>query len=214
MCMSLLIVGCFSPDSSDAKTNTPAKPKQTDSVSVSVDWVNYNHINTFDFTIYDLTVPNAPAIGGGGVNVLDSGGSKSCCVSLPLQWRPGLKVMLKWNEADRDNILGEWKKEYEIPRYEKPGDLFVVFNTDHTVDLVVSPAEPGSPKWAGKIKETPMAKCFSEFGKKECKRWLPNPEADFHDTCLHLQQDADCQQILQFCKAHPDDNHCVQSYDK
>ncbi len=209
-----MLLGCFAPDSGAAKAKSGAASSKGGTVSVAIDWVNYNHVNTFDFSVVNLMDPQQPEIGGGGVNVLDSGGSKSCCIKIPKVWHPGLKVQVNWNEADRKVILGEWKKELEIPPYKEPGDLYVVFNTDHTVELVVSPAEPGSPKWAGKIKETPMAKCYTEIGRKECRRWIYDPASARHQNCLKISDVESCQDILKFCREHPEDDHnCVQKYD-
>ena len=83
------------------------------------------------------------------------------------------------------------------------------------MELVVSPAEPGSPQWAGKIKETPLTKCIGEHGKKECKRWLPNPEADYHRSCLKDLDAPECREILKHCKEHPEDDRiCTPVFDK
>ncbi len=212
---SVLLValsGCFSSDDSVVKPVVAAAAQKSDTVNVSVDVVNYNHDYSYGFTLTDLSQGLAQEVNGGVVWPLASGGSKSCCLSLPLKWQAGLKVRLDWEESDYYHHTKSLKQEFEIAPYKEPGDLYVVFHTDHSVELVVSPAEPGSPQWAGKIKETPLTKCIGEHGKKECKRWLPNPEADYHNTCLHLKKDEDCQEILNFCKENPDDNHCVQNF--
>ncbi len=123
---SVLLValsGCFSSDESVAKPAVTAATQKSDTVNVSVDVVNYNHDYSYNYALYDLTVADAPAVGNGGVWPLASGGSKSCCLSLPLKWHPGLKVRLEWLEGDYHDHTKILKQEFEIAPYKEPGDL-------------------------------------------------------------------------------------------
>ena len=145
-----------------------------DTVSVTVDSVNYQHERAVQYTLYDLSRTPPLAVGGALVVMLATGGEKGCCVSLPKTWRPGLKVRVDWEESDRQVIYPEkYSRELEIPRYDSPADLFVVFHPAHEVELGVSPAEPGHPDWRGRIRNTPWEQCVEAHGRKPCKAALP-----------------------------------------
>ena len=135
--------------------------------------------------------------------MLARGGEKGCCVGLPKVWRPGLKVRVDWDESDRKEIHAEkYSRELEIPRYDAPADLFVVFYPEHEVEVVVSHAEPGHPDWRGRISKTPWDQCVETHGRKPCKWALPKmfdtssvgmctffkeeASADGDDLCKHM----------------------------
>ena len=143
-------------------------------VGVAVDSVNYRHERAMKYTLFDLSTSPPKAVGGEIVPPLAEGGSKGCCLALPVTWRPGLKVRVNWRESDYEQIYPEqYERDLEVPRYDKPADLFVVFTAPHEVEVVVSPAEPGHPQWAGSIKQTPWDYCVEHQGRKACKAALP-----------------------------------------
>lgn len=160
---------------------SPAKPAAQAAVtpagensSVMIDSVNYMHERGVKYTAYDLSKTPPVAIGGAIVYMLGTGGEKGCCIALPKTWRPGIKVRVVWGEADRQQTYPEeYTRDLEIPRYEEPADLYVVFYPKHEVELVVSPAEPGHPDWRGRIKKTPWEQCVETYGRKPCKAALP-----------------------------------------
>jgi hypothetical protein len=146
----------------------------TDSVSVTTDSVNYRHDRAMRYTLYDLSKTPPLAVGGAIVEMLGTGGEKGCCVSLPKNWRPGMKVRVDWDESDRKAIYPEkYGRELEIPRYDAPADVVVVFYPEHDVEVVVSAAEPGHPEWRGRISKTPWEQCLETYGRKPCKAALP-----------------------------------------
>ena len=107
------------------------------------------------------------------VDSLATGGEKGCCMGLPNLWRPGLKLRLVWRESDRLRTYEETTRDLEVPRYEAPADLYVVFYPGHEVELVASLGEPGHPEWRGKIKKTPWSQCVETYGRKPCFAALP-----------------------------------------
>ena len=168
LCLPLALPGCLGKESEESGGFYSAP-------------VNYNHDRTYSFTLYDLTVENAPAIAGSVVYPLESGTSASCCIKLPATWRPGLKVRLAWRESDHTieiledsllphrDLIGEHEEELEIPRYETPGNLYVTFLPESRVELVVSRTEPGSETWPGAIKQSPWDRCVEKHGRMPCK---------------------------------------------
>lgn len=145
-----------------------------DHVSVMTDGVNYMHERAVKYTLYDLSQTPPRPIGGAIVDMLIAGGEKGCCVNLPKAWRPGMKVRVVWAEADRRQTFpGEHTLDLEIPRYEEPADLYLVFHGEQDVEVVVSKAEPGHPDWRGRIKKTPWKNCLDHQNRKVCKAALP-----------------------------------------
>ena len=179
-----------------------------------VDTVNYQHDRGARYTLYDLSGGKKTAVGGDIADPLASGGAKNCCVSLPQVWKPGMKLLLEWQEGDFERTYPErYSKELEIPRYEQPADLYVVFYPQHDVELVVSFGEPGHPQWAGRVKQTPWNACVEQVGRKACKASIPKPGLDLEELrglCSYFKEqalsDADqlCQSVL---------NECIGNYE-
>lgn len=194
---------------SPALVASSAEPGDTS--SVTSDSVNYTLDLGMQYTLYDLSKTPPAAVGGGFVDSLVAGGQKGCCLSLPNTWRAGMKVRVQWNESDHDHIYDERKQDLDIPRYDKPADLYVVFYPGHEVEVVVSPAEPGHPDWKGRIKQSPWEYCLAKNERKICKR----ATAKMFDTsavgfCTYLKEENDPQQEdLCFAQMH----QCMQDYE-
>jgi len=200
-----LLAACESKTDTDRATDTV--PKAGDSVaSVMVDSVNYRHDMGMDYTLYDRSGGEKKAVGGSIVNPLEGGGAKGCCLALPKDWHPEIKVLLEWSESDFVKIYPEkYVRELEIPRYEKPADLYVVFYPEHEVEVVVSSGEPGHPAWAGRIKQTPWDACVAEFGRKVCKRAIPMVGLSLEELqgyCTFVREE------------HVDQKSCTDAYDQ
>lgn len=166
-----LLAGCNA--SEDAAKPVAGKPSGANA-AVLIDSVNYMHERGVQYTLYDLAKTPPVPIGGSIVVMLASGGEKNCCLSLPIVWRPGIKVRLDWQESDRERTYPEkYSRDLEIPRYAMPADLYVVFSPPHEVELVVSQAEPGHPDWRGSIKKTPWEQCVLTYSRKPCFAALP-----------------------------------------
>jgi hypothetical protein len=157
-----------------AASATADKPAAQAVNSVMVDSVNYMHERGAQYTLYDLSQTPPAAVGGAIVNMLGTGGEKGCCLNLPTAWKPGMKVQLKWEEADRKQTFPEkYERILEIPKYAHPADLYVVFYPNHEVEVVVSAGEPGSASWQGRIKQAPWDFCVANNGRKTCKLAVP-----------------------------------------
>lgn len=172
LCLTLL---ACEPQAGSEQISAAAKPESS-MAGVMVDSVNYMHERATEYTLFDISGSNKTPVGGSIASRLASGGAKECCFSLPRTWHAGIKLRVEWQEADTEQIFPErYVKELELPRYDHPADVYVVFYPQHDVEVVVSPAEPGHPEWAGRIKETPWDLCVAEHGRKTCLRAIPKP---------------------------------------
>ncbi len=172
-------------------------------VGAYVDVINYNYDRTYQYTMSDLTQPNAPEIGGGIVDLLASGGSANCCISLPKVWRPGLKVRLDWGEADYKKEIARHSQEFEIPKYDQPGNMYLTYLPEGKVELIVSKVEPGHPNWPGSIKQTPWDYCVAQHGRKDCKEVLPKTGLSLNEMkgFCHLDglEPGQCERLIAKC---------------
>lgn len=90
-----------------------------------------NHTGNF---IYSASVDGA---GGGGMSRWGAGIANICCTSIPDMWYPGLKVLVRWDMPEgHQHIVKE--KVVEIEKYERPGDVYIVFFPNDEVRVVVS----------------------------------------------------------------------------
>ena len=187
---------------------TPAK------ASVMTDSVNYMYDRGLQYTLYDLSqTPPAP-VGGAIDYMLATGGEKGCCISLPTTWKPGMKVRVQWQESDREKTYPEkYTRDLEIPRYDTPADLYVVFYPEHEVEVVVSVGEPGNPAWQGKIKQTPWEHCMETASRKVCKAALPKlfDAASAQGFCVFAKKknlpnaEVNCEFAMQRCMSDYED---------
>ena len=66
-------------------------------------------------------------------------GSQMCCVSLPANWRPGLRVRVVWGVTNWHKCeADEYVTQVEIERYDEGGNLYVHFLRDGFVRVVSS----------------------------------------------------------------------------
>ncbi|NVD71793.1 DUF3304 domain-containing protein [Duganella sp. BJB1802] len=74
-------------------------------------------------------------VGGGIANI--------CCTSIPRVWHPGMKVLVRWDmPVGHQHIVKE--KVVEVEKYERPGDIYLVFLPNDEVHVVVSRDGPGA----------------------------------------------------------------------
>lgn len=103
--------------------------------TVAVSITGYNHIETesiLEFSVNEASGPNlAPYSGGSGF---------SCCISLPLHWKPGLKATVHWQYGSGPNHTPPPPQSatVEIPEYtpEDMGTLQVHFYPAHKIKVV------------------------------------------------------------------------------
>lgn len=92
-----------------------------------------------------------------------AGSGAMCCVSLPTQWRPGLKVVVKTRLGTKAKTYQEWAyekiplrtHELEVPRYEEPATLWVQILDGGMLAAVVSRYDPPNANWPGAVKGWP-----------------------------------------------------------
>ena len=137
-------------DADAAAAGAASKAAEGDVVSVMTDSANYRYDREIKYTLYDLSTGKPTAVGGAIVSPLVSGGGKGCCLALPRIWRAGMKVRVEWGEATREILPEKYSKDLEIPHYDDPADLYVVFYPEHEVEVLTSGVDPTSPEWAGK----------------------------------------------------------------
>ena len=211
-----LLCGC-TPDSEGATTK---KGAAANTLAAYVDVINYNHDHNYGFTLIDLTVNPVQAISGGAVWPLASGGSANCCIQLPKKWRAGLKVSVKWDDYIKHDLQGSHERELEIPRYARPGNLYVVFGPEQQPELVVSLVEPGHPDWPGKIKQTPWDFCVATSGRKACKAAMPKrfDAVSSQGLCTYMKKenfpesDANCEfAIVECIRDYEDEAFCKET---
>ena len=210
--VAVVLAGC-KPQGGATQQAVPAGDggePQADVAAVMVDTVNYQHDRGARYTLYDLSGGKKTAVGGDIADPLASGGAKNCCVSLPQVWKPGMKLLLEWQEGDFERTYPErYSKELEIPRYEQPADLYVVFYPQHDVELVVSFSEPGHPQWAGRVKQTPWNACVEQVGRKVCKAALPKTGLSLDEMRGFCNSDTlepgQCERLLEHCVADYED---------
>jgi hypothetical protein len=169
-----LLFACQKEISADEETLAAASKVPADSVTVSVDQVNSNADLEIKYTAFDVSGGNPKeAVAGGIVVPLAAGGAKSCCVNLPKVWRPGIKIKVEWQEADKEIRPEIYRQTQELPRYQTPGDVYLVFYPGHQLEVLASPVEPSHPDWPGKIKAAPLEACLQKNTKKFCMQSLP-----------------------------------------
>ena len=92
-----------------------------------------------------------------------AGSGAMCCVSLPTQWRPGLKVVVKTRLGTKAKTYQEWAyekiplrtHELDVPRYEEPATLWVQILDSGKLAAVVSRYDPPHANWPGEVKGWP-----------------------------------------------------------
>ena len=89
-----------------------------------------------------------------------AGSGTMCCVSLPTQWRPGLKVVVKTRLGTKAKTYQEWAyekiplqtHELEVPRYEEPATLWVQILDGGKLAAVISRYDPPNANWPGAVR--------------------------------------------------------------
>ena len=205
LCLTLL---ACEPQAGADNASEAEKPTST-VAGVMVDSVNYMHDRGMKYTLYDVSGGEKKPVGGSIVDPLGSGGAKECCFNLPRAWHAGIKLRVEWQDSDYERTYPEvLVKELELPRYDHPADVYVVFYPKHEVEVLVSPAEPGHPEWAGRIKETPWDLCVAEHGRKVCKRAIPKAGLSLREMrgFCHIDtlEPGQCERLL---------NACIQDYE-
>lgn len=118
---------------------TTACSDSTNAVSLR----GYNHMKVLAIRIFTVN-------GAMGPNVdTESGGGETCCVTIPKQWRPGLKAKVSWSYDQNDDVASplppSQTAEVDIPEYHFVGAVHVHFYEKHKIKIVVSKCSPRHP---------------------------------------------------------------------
>lgn len=183
--------------SSCSKAEQPSK-----GVPVAISTVNFNADRGIRYVLYDTSHPRNlekwhysdlsnedgvykngyPIVAGGIAETLASGGNKECCLNLPDEWQPRLTYTLKWDEDGRNLSEAEKKTVYEqkleVPRYQKPEDVYIVFLEGKEVELVMGGGDPETDSWRGSVKGGTLGACMKKHSKKFCYQYLPHYESE------------------------------------
>jgi hypothetical protein len=81
--------------------------------------------------------------GGGGPNIgpYGGGGSQTCCVSMPRQWRPGLTVVVEWEKDPTPHAYADWPERRFSDAWRKRMDEHETKYTRHRAVVEVAPYE-------------------------------------------------------------------------
>ena len=137
------------------------KNASEDMVALGLRLINY----TNDDVYTSVRSAKFPEPGQGAYEESGPGGgwgSLSCCVPIPTQWRPGIRMNVHYR-------FGKWPKEreeikvVELPEYPdgRPGSLYIVFHSENEFELLSSIYAPGHPHWPGKQVE-PVAEWLNQ----------------------------------------------------
>lgn len=113
---------------------------------VAVSITGYNHIETesiLGFSVNGANGPNLPPYGGGG--------KFSCCVNLPLNWKPGLRATVHWEYGSGPNHTPPPPQSatVDIPKYtpDGMGTLQVHFYPNHQIKVVSTQYQLGAENY-------------------------------------------------------------------
>ena len=135
---------------------TAACARSGDTVGVSVSAINYTDQELNGF-IFEQPGDDTKVAGGVPVRPFQGAG-RMCCFSLPKTWRPGIKVVLRYDWWQGEDKPRQYiTKEFEVPPYPdgQVGTLWALFYPDGSIEVVSSDFAPGHEKWPGKIKGGP-----------------------------------------------------------
>ncbi len=89
---------------------------------------------------------------GGGIQPKASSNGRTCCVTLPRLWHPGLKVSVAYRTSSMflKDPSSYVEKDVPVPRYAPFFDGFIYFMyfPDNQVRVVATPYSPGYPGFA------------------------------------------------------------------
>lgn len=128
-------------------------------IDVSLHGVNYSE-SEFRFFVID---PNNSESAGGGelIDPFGSGGI-TCCARLPSIWSPTMRLEVRtihWRKKPSNGAREEVKEvhQVQVPRYPagKPGDIWVLRESNGKISVILSDYQPNHPNWPGKIKGWP-----------------------------------------------------------
>lgn len=125
--IAIAIAGC-------AIRESQAEPKGTAVAQIGI----VNHTGNY---IYSASVDGA---GGANMARWGAGIADVCCASIPSVWRPGMKVLVRWDMPEgHKHIVKE--KIVEVEKYAEPGSIYLHFFPGDEVRVVVTSVGPYNP---------------------------------------------------------------------
>jgi hypothetical protein len=94
---------------------------------------------------------------GGNVGEGGGGGGMVCCLTLPREWRAGLKADVRWEVvhiirsrspevSETAEAVGSYRAQVPVEAYIEPGDLYVHFFAEGRARIVVSESSPSGKR--------------------------------------------------------------------
>lgn len=75
-------------------------PAQTGLIGTPIEGYNHTSAAIHHFSVNRNGGPDIGPYGGGG--------KQNCCIGMPVQWRPGLKVLVEWEKDPAPHAYGRW----------------------------------------------------------------------------------------------------------
>ena len=141
-----------------------------DRLSLSVRALNYTDK---EVEYIAIEAPDDRDNGGGGEAMNPyGGGGNGCCFSVPREWHPGLKALVrfKFTHEEGEAHLPPFPPRYspytikvntrvvDIPPYDPTtaADVWTIVHADESIEVVVTFVEPNHPAWPGRVKGRPV----------------------------------------------------------
>ena len=111
------------------------------------------------------------------------GGSQVCCATLPLKWRPGLSVTVKWGVTSwRDHVFSMQERVVPVKQYGKVDALYVHFLRDGGVRAIVSNTYPEAASYPGPpYSSVPRKQPWKDYVRPEGMKEFPQVEDAMKD---------------------------------
>lgn len=161
---------------------------------VNIHGVNYTD-REFSYRVEDPANPDNH--GGGEMVDAYSAGGTLCCYELPRKWRPGIQIQvhtIRWKDKLDDDVRVPREEIHEahlveVPEYKgKPGELWVLLQSDGRVAVVSSDLQPDHPDWPGAIKGWPVPSL--EYMRAQADMYIKAEEGDvksFQEALAELE---------------------------
>jgi hypothetical protein len=125
-------------------------------IPVGVELWNYTNEDVY-LTMSDPNAPDNPDRAMSlQMGAHSGGGGIECCATVPLKWRPGLKVLVDYRYGNPPNQR-KHTATVELPPYPggEPGPVFISVLTENEVEVISSIYGPLAEGWPGKKHELP-----------------------------------------------------------
>jgi hypothetical protein len=140
--------------------SSPVKSAKSGGVPVGVTGIDYlaDHLSVQRFNVNGL-------VGGRA----GTGGSTSCCATLPEKWQPNMAVKVTWNVTNwRDCSGTDHEATVPVEQYAEAGRLYISFLPGNEVRAVSSALDtPRSPGYLGPKQAIPKKQPWKKYPPRE-----------------------------------------------